>query len=297
MLTGLALVQKVGANTQNCIVLTKIEWVLQILGEPKANRKLSAAISLQNPLPVPLTNCCFSVQGANLTGGHVISERLCTSHTVAEGSVFDLHPLQSVSVCPCEFLDVQVEGKRTLRSPFRWETKHFQETTRGSVALNLNTKTTITRMTENLLLYLKPNTPPQQSLRQQPRRESPPWQEETASATNCVCSLFTQTAALWRAHVLVKRLINKHYKRNKYCLVLMFWCILLSWCQAAELCLRILFQRTNTLCAVVTSGLTTRIIHIQTYCNREEMQPVHCESTGNRETLSFVLLFVSCCCL
>lgn len=49
---------------------------LQILGEPKENRKLAAEITMQNPLPEPLEECCFSIEGANLTGGHVISERL-----------------------------------------------------------------------------------------------------------------------------------------------------------------------------------------------------------------------------
>lgn len=52
---------------------------LQILGEPKENRKLAAEITLQNPLPEPLDSCCFSIEGANLTGGHVISERLYES--------------------------------------------------------------------------------------------------------------------------------------------------------------------------------------------------------------------------
>lgn len=91
---------------KTALCLLKLNGALQILGEPKANRKLAAEISLHNPLPEPLDNCCFSIEGANLTGGHVISERLYTSRTVADGSVFDLHPLQSVSVCPCESLGV-----------------------------------------------------------------------------------------------------------------------------------------------------------------------------------------------
>uniref|UniRef100_A0A4W6C7B9 Protein-glutamine gamma-glutamyltransferase 2 n=1 Tax=Lates calcarifer TaxID=8187 RepID=A0A4W6C7B9_LATCA len=49
---------------------------IKILGEPKENRKLAAEITLQNPLPEPLENCCFSIEGANLTGGCVISEKL-----------------------------------------------------------------------------------------------------------------------------------------------------------------------------------------------------------------------------
>lgn len=49
---------------------------LQILGEPKENRELAAEITLRNPLPETLENCCFSIEGANLTAGQVISERL-----------------------------------------------------------------------------------------------------------------------------------------------------------------------------------------------------------------------------
>ncbi|MEQ2264950.1 hypothetical protein XENORESO_000071, partial [Xenotaenia resolanae] len=61
------------------IVLDNPEIKVRILGEPKENRKLAAEISIQNPLPEPLDNCCFSIEGANLTGGNIISERLgCT---------------------------------------------------------------------------------------------------------------------------------------------------------------------------------------------------------------------------
>ncbi|XP_061689654.1 protein-glutamine gamma-glutamyltransferase 2 [Syngnathoides biaculeatus] len=65
------------------IVLDNPEIKVQILGEPKENRKLAAEITLKNPLPEPLENCCFSMEGANLTGGSVISERL--SATVGPG--------------------------------------------------------------------------------------------------------------------------------------------------------------------------------------------------------------------
>ncbi|XP_077429566.1 protein-glutamine gamma-glutamyltransferase 2 [Vanacampus margaritifer] len=65
------------------IVLDNPEIQVRILGEPKENRKLAAEITLKNPLPEPLENCCFSMEGANLTGGRVISERL--NSTVAPG--------------------------------------------------------------------------------------------------------------------------------------------------------------------------------------------------------------------
>ncbi|KAL0977824.1 hypothetical protein UPYG_G00161730 [Umbra pygmaea] len=58
------------------IVLENPVIKVKILGEPKENRKLAAEITLQNPLSVPLQNCCFMVEGSNLTGGKVITERL-----------------------------------------------------------------------------------------------------------------------------------------------------------------------------------------------------------------------------
>ncbi|XP_039971609.1 protein-glutamine gamma-glutamyltransferase 2 [Xiphias gladius] len=61
------------------IVLVNPEIKVRILGEPKENRKLAAEITLQNPLPEPLENCCFSIEGANLTGGRAICERLDSS--------------------------------------------------------------------------------------------------------------------------------------------------------------------------------------------------------------------------
>uniref|UniRef100_A0A8C4GJ89 Protein-glutamine gamma-glutamyltransferase 2 n=1 Tax=Dicentrarchus labrax TaxID=13489 RepID=A0A8C4GJ89_DICLA len=61
------------------IVLENPEIRVRILGEPKENRKLAAEITLQNPLPEPLEACCFSIEGANLTGGCVITERLGSS--------------------------------------------------------------------------------------------------------------------------------------------------------------------------------------------------------------------------
>ncbi|XP_075995044.1 protein-glutamine gamma-glutamyltransferase 2 [Genypterus blacodes] len=65
------------------IVLENPQITVRILGEPKENRKLAAEVTVHNPLPEPLENCCFSIEGANLTGGQTISERL--SSTVGPG--------------------------------------------------------------------------------------------------------------------------------------------------------------------------------------------------------------------
>uniref|UniRef100_A0A672IZQ9 Protein-glutamine gamma-glutamyltransferase 2 n=1 Tax=Salarias fasciatus TaxID=181472 RepID=A0A672IZQ9_SALFA len=61
------------------IVLENPQIIVRILGEPKENRKLAAEITLKNPLPEPLEACCFSIEGANLTGGNSISERLAST--------------------------------------------------------------------------------------------------------------------------------------------------------------------------------------------------------------------------
>ncbi|XP_056129160.1 protein-glutamine gamma-glutamyltransferase 2 [Lampris incognitus] len=65
------------------IVLEEPQITVRIIGEPKENRKLTAEVTLKNPLPESLEGCCFSIEGANLTGGHAITERL--SSTVGPG--------------------------------------------------------------------------------------------------------------------------------------------------------------------------------------------------------------------
>ncbi|KAJ7999637.1 hypothetical protein DPEC_G00196470 [Dallia pectoralis] len=58
------------------IVLANPEIRIRILGEPKENRKLAAEITLQNPLSVSLQDCCFTMEGSNLTDGKILSQRL-----------------------------------------------------------------------------------------------------------------------------------------------------------------------------------------------------------------------------
>uniref|UniRef100_A0AAR2JQD2 Protein-glutamine gamma-glutamyltransferase 2 n=1 Tax=Pygocentrus nattereri TaxID=42514 RepID=A0AAR2JQD2_PYGNA len=50
-----------------------------ILGEPKVNRKLAAELIVQNSLQDPLEACCFCIEGANLTAGKTITERIPNS--------------------------------------------------------------------------------------------------------------------------------------------------------------------------------------------------------------------------
>ncbi|XP_040186498.1 protein-glutamine gamma-glutamyltransferase 2 [Rana temporaria] len=47
---------------------------VRVMGEPKQQRKLVAEISLKNPLSEPLTDCCFTVEGAGLIDGLVQKE-------------------------------------------------------------------------------------------------------------------------------------------------------------------------------------------------------------------------------
>ncbi|XP_075384875.1 protein-glutamine gamma-glutamyltransferase 2 [Tenrec ecaudatus] len=48
------------------IYLENPEIKIRVLGEPKQRRKLVAQVSLKNPLTVPLSGCCFTVEGAGL---------------------------------------------------------------------------------------------------------------------------------------------------------------------------------------------------------------------------------------
>ncbi|XP_066519605.1 protein-glutamine gamma-glutamyltransferase 2 [Hoplias malabaricus] len=61
------------------IVLENPDIKIKILGEPKVNRKLAAEITIKNSLPEPLGACCFSIEGANLTGGKTITESIPTT--------------------------------------------------------------------------------------------------------------------------------------------------------------------------------------------------------------------------
>lgn len=49
--------------------LTSAPCLLQILGEPKQNRKLVAEVSLRNPLTEALSGCTFTVEGSGLIEG------------------------------------------------------------------------------------------------------------------------------------------------------------------------------------------------------------------------------------
>ncbi|XP_064023527.1 protein-glutamine gamma-glutamyltransferase 2 isoform X2 [Pogoniulus pusillus] len=56
------------------ILIQNPEIKIRVLGEPMQNRKLVAEVSLVNPLSVPLNNCVFVVEGANLTDGQQVKE-------------------------------------------------------------------------------------------------------------------------------------------------------------------------------------------------------------------------------
>ncbi|XP_017335411.1 protein-glutamine gamma-glutamyltransferase 2 isoform X1 [Ictalurus punctatus] len=68
-----------GILAMRTIVLENPEIGIKILGEPKENRKLAAELTVRNTLPEPLSACCFSIEGANLTGGKTITESVSTS--------------------------------------------------------------------------------------------------------------------------------------------------------------------------------------------------------------------------
>ncbi|XP_043946131.1 protein-glutamine gamma-glutamyltransferase 2 [Protopterus annectens] len=53
------------------IVIDNPDIKIKILGEPGQFKKVGAEVTLKNPLPVPLTNCSFTIEGAGLTEGQV----------------------------------------------------------------------------------------------------------------------------------------------------------------------------------------------------------------------------------
>ncbi|XP_031422821.1 protein-glutamine gamma-glutamyltransferase 2-like isoform X2 [Clupea harengus] len=60
------------------IVLDSPKIFINIVGVPKVNQKLTADITLLNPLPVPMHECVFSIQGIHLTGGQNIVHKIGT---------------------------------------------------------------------------------------------------------------------------------------------------------------------------------------------------------------------------
>ncbi|KAL2103304.1 hypothetical protein ACEWY4_000172 [Coilia grayii] len=60
------------------IVLDTPPITIKIAGIPKVNQKLTADIALQNPLPVPLQDCIFTVNGVRLTAGQSIVQKIGT---------------------------------------------------------------------------------------------------------------------------------------------------------------------------------------------------------------------------
>ncbi|XP_041954026.1 protein-glutamine gamma-glutamyltransferase 2a isoform X1 [Alosa sapidissima] len=60
------------------IVLDSPNIVINIVGIPRVNQKLTADITLPNPLPVPLHECAFSIKGIHLTDGQDIVHKIGT---------------------------------------------------------------------------------------------------------------------------------------------------------------------------------------------------------------------------
>ncbi|XP_067095240.1 protein-glutamine gamma-glutamyltransferase 2a isoform X1 [Osmerus mordax] len=74
-------------KTQKTVVLDNPDINIRILGEPRVGQLLSAEVSLQNPLPEALQNCCFSLEGAGLTGAHTITHMVGTVGPQQEAKV------------------------------------------------------------------------------------------------------------------------------------------------------------------------------------------------------------------
>ncbi|XP_063064081.1 protein-glutamine gamma-glutamyltransferase 2a isoform X2 [Engraulis encrasicolus] len=65
-------------KTDKTIVLDSPKMLINIVGIPKVNQKLTADITLLNPLPVPLQECFFTIKGIHLTDEKSIIQKIGT---------------------------------------------------------------------------------------------------------------------------------------------------------------------------------------------------------------------------
>lgn len=60
------------------IVLDEPELEIKLLGEATVNKSITAELSMMNPLPEPLKDCCFNVEGVGLTQGKMLTLKVGT---------------------------------------------------------------------------------------------------------------------------------------------------------------------------------------------------------------------------
>uniref|UniRef100_A0A3B4ZQP2 Protein-glutamine gamma-glutamyltransferase 2 n=1 Tax=Stegastes partitus TaxID=144197 RepID=A0A3B4ZQP2_9TELE len=60
-------------KAEKTIVLDEPELEIKLLGEAMLNKPVSAQLTLMNPLPEPLQDCSFTIEGVGLTGGKPIT--------------------------------------------------------------------------------------------------------------------------------------------------------------------------------------------------------------------------------
>ncbi|XP_076596960.1 protein-glutamine gamma-glutamyltransferase 2-like [Chaetodon auriga] len=63
-------------KTEKTIVLDEPDIEIKLLGEATVNQAVTAELTLLNPLPEPLQDCSFTIEGVGLTEGKPITERI-----------------------------------------------------------------------------------------------------------------------------------------------------------------------------------------------------------------------------
>uniref|UniRef100_A0A3Q1GEN5 Transglutaminase 2, C polypeptide A n=1 Tax=Acanthochromis polyacanthus TaxID=80966 RepID=A0A3Q1GEN5_9TELE len=63
-------------KAEKTIVLDEPELEIKLLGEATLNQKVTAELSLLNPLPEPLQDCSFTIEGVGLTDGKPITAKI-----------------------------------------------------------------------------------------------------------------------------------------------------------------------------------------------------------------------------
>lgn len=78
---------------------------LQLVGEATVNQSVTAELTLLNPLPEPLQDCSFTIEGVGLTDGKPITAKYVNSiHTVVLFYSFLLYGFICVTQFQLQFI-------------------------------------------------------------------------------------------------------------------------------------------------------------------------------------------------
>lgn len=91
---------------------------VRVLGEPKQQKKLVAEISMKNPLSEPLLECSFTVEGAGLTDGLVVTKLDCPVEPGQDAKVRVnlMHQLSGLRKLAVDFESDRLQGVKGYKN-------------------------------------------------------------------------------------------------------------------------------------------------------------------------------------